>query len=52
MLTAQGWLYKGEFSIAVVVAHLACEISVEQALSRAFKAKEIDYLKDLGLLTI
>jgi len=36
---------KGEFSIAVVVAHMACEIGVERALSRAFKAKGIDYLE-------
>jgi hypothetical protein len=42
---AQDLVEKGEFSIAVVVAHMACEISVERALSRAFKAKGIDYLE-------
>jgi hypothetical protein len=37
---------KGEFSIAVVVAHMACEISAEQAMSRAFANKGIEYLED------
>lgn len=43
--TARDLIDKGEFSIAVVVAHMACEISVERALSRAFKSKGIDYLE-------
>ena len=45
LITAQDLIAKGEFSIAVVVAHMACEISVERAISRAFKAKGIDYLQ-------
>jgi hypothetical protein len=36
---------KGEFSIAVVVAHMACEISAERAISRAFAEKGIEYLE-------
>jgi len=52
LTAARDLIDKGEFSIAVVVAHMACEISVERALSRAFKAKGIDYLqqpiKELG----
>ncbi len=52
LTAARDLIDKGEFSIAVVVAHMACEISVERALSRSFKAKDIDYLqkpiKDLG----
>jgi hypothetical protein len=52
LTVAQELIDKGEFTIAAVVAYMACEISVEWALSRAFKAKGIDYLqqpiKDLG----
>jgi hypothetical protein len=45
LTAAQDLIEKGEFSIAVVVAHIACEISVERAISRAFKEKGIDYLQ-------
>jgi len=45
LTAAQELIEKGEFSIAVVVAHMACEISVDRAISRAFKAKGIDYLQ-------
>jgi len=38
---AQDLIEKGEFGIAVVLAHTACEISVERALSRPFKPKGI-----------
>jgi hypothetical protein len=43
---AQDLIARGEFSIAVVVAHMACEIAVERAISRAFAARGIEYLKD------
>jgi hypothetical protein len=43
---AQGLMATGEFSIAVIVAHMACEISTERALSRTFAAKGIAYLED------
>jgi hypothetical protein len=36
----------GDFSIAVVVAHTACEISAERAISQAFAAKSVGYLED------
>ena len=45
LTTAQDLIEKGEFSVAVVVAHMACEISVERTISRAFKAKGVDYLQ-------
>lgn len=45
LTAAQDLIEKGEFGIAVVVAHMACEISVGRAISRAFKAKGIDYLQ-------
>ena len=44
LTTAQGLIARGDFSIAVVVAHMACEISAERALSRTFAAKGIEYL--------
>jgi len=46
LTTAQGLIASGEFSIAVVVAHMACEISAERALSRTFAAKGIGYLQE------
>ena len=36
----------GEFGIAVVVAHMACEVATERALSEAFANKGISYLED------
>ena len=45
LTAAQELIEKGEFSIAVVVAHMACEISVERAISRAFKTKGLDNLE-------
>jgi hypothetical protein len=44
--TAARLITDGEFSIAVVVAHMACEISVERALAREFVIKGIDYLEE------
>jgi hypothetical protein len=43
---SQDLIAKGEFSIAVVVAHMACEISTERAISRAFADKDIQYLEE------
>ncbi|MBW2640263.1 MAG: zinc ribbon domain-containing protein [Deltaproteobacteria bacterium] len=45
LATAKDLIGKGEFSIAVVVAHMACEVSVERAISRGFESKGIDYLQ-------
>jgi hypothetical protein len=45
LATAHDLIDKSEFSIAVVVAHMACEISVERAMLRAYKAKSIEYLE-------
>jgi hypothetical protein len=36
----------GEFGVAVVVAHIACEIAVARSLSEAFVARGIPYLED------
>jgi hypothetical protein len=35
----------GDFAIATVVAHMACEIAVERAIARAFLSKGLDYLE-------
>ena len=45
LATAEDLIEKGEFSIAVVVAHMACEVSVERAISREFESKGIEYLQ-------
>lgn len=36
----------GEFGIAVVVAHVACEVATERTLSEGFAAKGVSYLED------
>lgn len=43
---AQELIATGDFSIAVVIAHMACEISAERAISQAFAAKGIGYLEE------
>jgi hypothetical protein len=43
---AQELITTGEFSIAVVVAHMACEISAERTISQAFARKGVGYLED------
>ena len=35
-----------EFGIAVLVAHVACEVATERTLSEAFGAKGLSYLED------
>ena len=35
----------GRFDLAVVVAHTACEISVEQAITHELSTKSLGYLK-------
>jgi hypothetical protein len=46
LTTSQRLIAEGEFSIAVVVAHMACEIGAERALLRAFAGKDIGYLEE------
>ncbi len=43
---AQRLIDEGQFSIAVIVAHMACEIATERSLSEAFVAKGVQYLED------
>lgn len=44
--TAQRLIAEGEFANAVAIAHMACEISTENALSRTFATKGIGYLEE------
>ena len=44
--TAQGLIDQGQFSIAVVVSHMACEIAVERSFSEAFVSKGIPHLEE------
>jgi hypothetical protein len=37
---------EGRYGIAVVVAHMACEIATERSLSIAFAHKDVEYLRD------
>lgn len=46
LTTAERLISEGQFSIAVVVAHMACEISTERSLSRAFTANGIGHLEE------
>jgi len=43
--TARRMIDGGDFNIAVVVAHMACEVAVERALSRAWNSKGLSYLE-------
>jgi hypothetical protein len=46
LTVARSLIDQGEFSIAVVVAHMACEIATERSLSQSFVEKRIQYLED------
>lgn len=43
---SQELIDKGDFNIAVVVAHMACEIAVERVMSEAFMKRDIEDLED------
>lgn len=46
LATSKGLIDAGQFGISVVVAHMACEVSVERALSAAFASKGLQYLEE------
>lgn len=46
LLLAQKLIDFEEFSISVVVAHMACEVATDRAFTDAFKAKGIEYLEE------
>lgn len=43
---AQGLIESNEFSISVVVAHIACEVATDRAFSKAFKEKHLEFLEE------
>ncbi len=43
---ARSLIDEGQFSIAVVVAHMACEIATERSLSESFAKKGVQYLDE------
>lgn len=45
LVTAKRLFDEREYSVAVVVAHMGCEIAVQRAISNAFKANAIGYLE-------
>jgi len=42
----KGLIDNGQFSISVVVSHMACEIATERSLSESFANKGIQYLEE------
>jgi hypothetical protein len=43
---SQELISRGDFNIATVVAHMACEIAAERAISLAFAIRGLGYLED------
>lgn len=43
---AQSLIVNSQFSIAVVVSHMACEIATERSLSESFIRRGVQYLED------
>lgn len=46
MSVARNLIDQGQSSIAVVVAHMACEVATEEKLSEAFTVKGLQYLQE------
>jgi len=44
--TARSLINDGQFSISVVVAHMACEIATERSLSESFARNNIQHLEE------
>lgn len=42
----EGLINDGQYSISVVVAHMACEVATERKLSAAFASRGLQYLED------
>jgi hypothetical protein len=52
LTSADDLLQQGKYGIAVVVAHMACEVATERSLTEAFSKKSISYMEEpvLGFL--
>lgn len=46
LTVARNLIDQGQFSISVIVAHMACEVATERSLSDLFAAKGIQHLED------
>jgi hypothetical protein len=46
MTMSRSLIDEGQFSLAIVVAHMACEIATERSLSEAFAAQGVQILED------
>ena len=44
--TAEGLFKEGQYSVAVVVAHMACEIATERAMAEGFRTRNIADLEE------
>ena len=44
--TARDLLEREQVGIAIVVAHMACEVAAERSIAEAFQAKALTYLED------
>ena len=42
---AQSLIDSGEYSVSIVVAHMACEVAVDRTFTEAYKVKGIEYLE-------
>jgi hypothetical protein len=43
---SQTLINQGEYSISIVVSHIACEVAVDRVFEAAFKSREIEYLEE------
>src|SRR5689334_14681244 len=43
---AQELIDRGEYSISIVVSHIACEVAVDRVFAAAYKVKNIEYLEE------
>jgi hypothetical protein len=46
LAVAKSLIDQDQHSVSIVVAHIACEVAVDQAMTDAFKKKGIEYLED------
>lgn len=46
LIAASDLIETEQYSISVVVSHMACEVAAERSISSAFKEREIEYLEE------
>ena len=45
LAVAQSLIDTGEYSISIVVSHIACEVAIDRAFTNSFRAKGLEYLE-------